>query len=73
MTRAYQTGMACMDTWIKRCLPTDGQRHVQQQTGGARALMRFLCTNDTALRRGENRLTVTTTLAHEAYFICSIT
>ncbi|XP_023934106.2 uncharacterized protein LOC112043074 [Bicyclus anynana] len=48
---AYHTGMSCMDTWIKRCLPTDGQKLVQQQIGGARALMRFLCTNDTALRR----------------------
>ncbi|XP_060801600.1 uncharacterized protein LOC106134904 [Amyelois transitella] len=48
---AYQTGMACMDAWIKRCLPTDGQKLVQQQIGGARALMRFLCTNETALRR----------------------
>ncbi|XP_059057528.1 uncharacterized protein LOC131851114 [Achroia grisella] len=48
---AYQTGMACMDGWIKRCLPTDGQKLVQQQIGGARALMRFLCTNETALRR----------------------
>ncbi|RVE54916.1 hypothetical protein evm_000283 [Chilo suppressalis] len=48
---AYQTGMACMDSWIKRCLPTDGQKLVQQQIGGARALMRFLCTNETALRR----------------------
>ncbi|XP_046978198.1 uncharacterized protein LOC124543917 isoform X1 [Vanessa cardui] len=49
--QAYQTGMACMDAWIKRCLPTDGQKLVQQQIGGARALMRFLCTNETALRR----------------------
>ncbi|XP_041979816.1 uncharacterized protein LOC121733586 [Aricia agestis] len=48
---AYQTGMACMDAWIKRCLPTDGQKLIQQQIGGARALMRFLCTNETALRR----------------------
>ncbi|KAJ2951094.1 hypothetical protein O0L34_g5477 [Tuta absoluta] len=48
---AYQTGMTCMDAWIKRCLPTDGQKLVQQQIGGARALMRFLCTNETALRR----------------------
>ncbi|XP_045499070.1 uncharacterized protein LOC123696749 [Colias croceus] len=48
---AYQTGMACMDAWIKRCLPTDGQKLVQQQIGGARALMRFLCTNDSSLRR----------------------
>ncbi|CAH0720037.1 unnamed protein product, partial [Brenthis ino] len=48
---AYQTGMTCMDAWIKRCLPTDGQKLVQQQIGGARALMRFLCTNDTSLRR----------------------
>ncbi|XP_061378641.1 uncharacterized protein LOC133319193 [Danaus plexippus] len=48
---AYETGMSCMDTWIKRCLPTDGQNIVQQQIGGARALMRHLCTNDTALRR----------------------
>ncbi|XP_026319247.1 uncharacterized protein LOC113229781 [Hyposmocoma kahamanoa] len=48
---AYQTGMACMDSWIKRCLPTDGQKLVHQQIGGARALMRFLCTNETALRR----------------------
>jgi hypothetical protein len=46
--------MACMDTWIKRCLPTDGQKLVQQQIGGARALMRFLCTNETALRRGNS-------------------
>ncbi|XP_022828265.1 uncharacterized protein LOC111357696 [Spodoptera litura] len=49
--QAYQTGMVCMDAWIKRCLPTDGQKLLQQQIGGARALMRFLCTNDTALRR----------------------
>ncbi|XP_045449805.1 uncharacterized protein LOC123658425 [Melitaea cinxia] len=49
--QAYQTGMSCMDAWIKRCLPTDGQKLVQQQTGGARALMRFLCTNETALRK----------------------
>ncbi|CAH2084776.1 unnamed protein product [Euphydryas editha] len=48
---AYQTGMSCMDAWIKRCLPTDGQKLVQQQIGGARALMRFLCTNETALRK----------------------
>ncbi|XP_047523256.1 uncharacterized protein LOC125061723 [Pieris napi] len=48
---AYHTGMACMDVWIKRCLPTDGQKLVQQQIGGARALMRFLCTNDSSLRR----------------------
>ncbi|XP_049872602.1 uncharacterized protein LOC126371338 [Pectinophora gossypiella] len=48
---AYQTGMACMDLWIKRCLPTDGQKLVQQQIGGARVLMRFLCTNETAMRR----------------------
>ncbi|XP_034829360.1 uncharacterized protein [Maniola hyperantus] len=48
---AYQTGMACMDAWIRRCLPTDGQKLVQQQIGGARALMRYLCTNNTALRR----------------------
>ncbi|XP_068617343.1 uncharacterized protein [Battus philenor] len=48
---AYQTGMACMDVWIKRCLPTDGQKLVQQQIGGARVLMRYLCTNETALRR----------------------
>ncbi|CAK1555106.1 unnamed protein product [Leptosia nina] len=47
----YHTGMSCMDAWIKRCLPTDGQRLVQQQIGGARALMRFLCTNDSALRK----------------------
>ncbi|CAH2047227.1 unnamed protein product, partial [Iphiclides podalirius] len=49
--RAYHTGMSCMDVWIKRCLPTDGQKFVQQQIGGARALMRFLCSNETALRR----------------------
>ncbi|XP_030025515.2 uncharacterized protein LOC115444037 [Manduca sexta] len=49
--QAYQTGMSCMDAWIKKCLPTDGQKLLQQQIGGARALMRFLCTNDTALRR----------------------
>ncbi|CAG9133229.1 unnamed protein product [Plutella xylostella] len=49
--QAYQTGMVCMDAWIKRCLPGDGQRLVQQQIGGARALMRFLCTNETALRK----------------------
>ncbi|CAH2241790.1 jg16352 [Pararge aegeria aegeria] len=48
---AYQTGMACMDAWIKRCLPTDGQKLVQQQIGGARVLMKFLCTNDTAFRK----------------------
>ncbi|CAH2047231.1 unnamed protein product, partial [Iphiclides podalirius] len=48
---AYQTGMSCMDAWIKRCLPTDGQKFIQQQIGGARALMRFLCSNGTALRR----------------------
>ncbi|XP_050668585.1 uncharacterized protein LOC126967924 [Leptidea sinapis] len=48
---AYQTGMSCMDTWIRRCLPTDGQKLVQQQIGGARALMRFLCSNETGLRR----------------------
>ncbi|CAG9562695.1 unnamed protein product [Danaus chrysippus] len=48
---AYQTGMSCMDTWIKRCLPTDGQEIIQQKIGGARALMTYLCTNDTALRR----------------------
>nr|XP_032516874.1 uncharacterized protein LOC116769792 [Danaus plexippus plexippus] len=49
--KAYHTGMKCMDTWIKRCLPTDGQKIIQQQIGGARALMRYLCSNDTALRR----------------------
>ncbi|XP_072932369.1 uncharacterized protein [Epargyreus clarus] len=49
--QAYHTGMPCMDTWIKRCLPTDGQKLVQQQIGGARAIMRFLCTNESALRK----------------------
>ncbi|CAG9562514.1 unnamed protein product [Danaus chrysippus] len=47
---AYHTGMSCMDAWIKRCLPTDGQKIVQQQIGGARLLMRYLCTNGTGLR-----------------------
>ncbi|XP_073955023.1 uncharacterized protein isoform X2 [Choristoneura fumiferana] len=50
--RAYNLGMGCIDPWIKRCLPTDGQRLMQQQIGGARAIMRFLCANETtALRR----------------------
>ncbi|XP_021207924.1 uncharacterized protein LOC114245633 [Bombyx mandarina] len=49
--KAYHIGMRCMDAWIRKCLPTDGQKILQQQIGGARALMRFLCTNETALRR----------------------
>ncbi|CAG5028144.1 unnamed protein product [Parnassius apollo] len=49
--KAYQTGMTCMDAWMKRCLPTDGQKFIQQQIGGARAVMRFLCSNETALRK----------------------
>lgn len=50
--RAYHTGMTCMEAWIQRCLPTDGQKILQQQIGGARALMRFLCSNGTTLRKG---------------------
>ncbi|KAJ0183304.1 hypothetical protein K1T71_001280 [Dendrolimus kikuchii] len=49
--RAYHIGMSCMEAWIQRCLPTDGQKILQQQIGGARALMRFLCSNGTSLRK----------------------
>ncbi|XP_061714388.1 uncharacterized protein LOC133522922 [Cydia pomonella] len=50
--RVFNMGMSCMDAWIRRCLPTDGQKLVHQQIGGARAIMRFLCANETtALRR----------------------
>ncbi|XP_045535991.1 uncharacterized protein LOC106714004 [Papilio machaon] len=48
---AYNIGMSCMDEWMKRCLPTDGQKIIQRQIAGAQILMRYLCSNGTAVRK----------------------
>ncbi|XP_013138091.1 PREDICTED: uncharacterized protein LOC106103008 [Papilio polytes] len=48
---AYNIGMSCMNEWMKRCLPTDGQKIIQRQIAGAQILMRYLCSNGTAVRK----------------------